>query len=186
MSLEELVSTYGYVAVAVGTFLEGETILVLGGVSAHRGYLELPWVIVCAFLGSFFGDQLYFYIGRTKGEQFLNKRPHWEQKSQRVLTLLETHQTSLILGARFMYGLRTVTPFFIGLAKISPLRFFLLDAIGALIWAIVVAYLGYAFGFAFQAMIPEVKHYEIAFFSSILGLGVAIWLVRRIRSRRGA
>jgi hypothetical protein len=32
MSLEELISTYGYVAIAMGTFLEGETVLILGGV----------------------------------------------------------------------------------------------------------------------------------------------------------
>jgi membrane protein DedA with SNARE-associated domain len=183
MSLEELISNYGYVAIAIGTFLEGETILILGGISAHRGYLELPWVIVCAFLGSFLGDQVYFYIGRTKGEQFLSKRPHWKAKSEKVLTLLNAHQTAVILGARFMYGLRTVTPFFIGLAKISPIRFLLLDAMGALVWAIVVAYLGYAFGYAFEAMVPAVEHYEIAFFSLIAGLGVAIWVVRKIRTR---
>lgn len=37
MTLESVVDTYGYVAVLVGTFLEGETILVLGGFAAHKG-----------------------------------------------------------------------------------------------------------------------------------------------------
>ena len=69
MSLEELVANYGYTAVAIGTFLEAETILLLGGFAAHRGLLELPWVIVCAFLGSFVGDQAFFYIGRMNGEK---------------------------------------------------------------------------------------------------------------------
>ena len=49
MTLESIVDTYGYLAVLLGTFLEGETILVLGGFAAHRGYLALPWVIVAAF-----------------------------------------------------------------------------------------------------------------------------------------
>jgi membrane protein DedA with SNARE-associated domain len=40
MTLESILDTYGYLAVLVGTFLEGETILVLGGVAAHRGYLQ--------------------------------------------------------------------------------------------------------------------------------------------------
>ena len=29
--LEKMVSHYGYIAIVIGTFLEGETILVLGG-----------------------------------------------------------------------------------------------------------------------------------------------------------
>ena len=71
MSLAEMVSTYGYAAIAIGTFLEGETVLILGGFAAYRGYLELPWVLVSAFIGTLLGDQLYFYIGRTKGHRFL-------------------------------------------------------------------------------------------------------------------
>ena len=38
INLEPLVSTYGYPALLVGTFLEGETILVIAGFLAHRGY----------------------------------------------------------------------------------------------------------------------------------------------------
>jgi membrane protein DedA with SNARE-associated domain len=37
MGLESLINTYGYLAILVGTLLEGETILVLGGFAAHRG-----------------------------------------------------------------------------------------------------------------------------------------------------
>jgi membrane protein DedA with SNARE-associated domain len=40
MTLESILDPYGYLAVLVGTFLEGETILVLGGFAAHRGYLQ--------------------------------------------------------------------------------------------------------------------------------------------------
>ena len=67
MSLEIFVKTYGYWALLVGTFFEGETILIIGGITAHLGYLELPIVILIAFIGSFSGDQLYFFIGRMKG-----------------------------------------------------------------------------------------------------------------------
>lgn len=74
ISLEELISTYGYAAVGIVTFLEGGTILIPGGFAAHRGYLELPWVIVCALLGTFIGDQFYFYLGRTRGRSALEKR----------------------------------------------------------------------------------------------------------------
>ena len=42
MTIESLVDAYGYLAVLVGTFIEGETILVLGGFAAARGYPGLP------------------------------------------------------------------------------------------------------------------------------------------------
>ena len=52
MTLESIVENYGYAALLVGTFLEGETILVIAGFLAHRGYLHLPWVFIVAFLVS--------------------------------------------------------------------------------------------------------------------------------------
>jgi membrane protein DedA with SNARE-associated domain len=76
MTLEQLVSDYGYAAILIGTFFEGEMVLILGGFAAHRSYLQLPWVIVCAFVGTLFGDQLFYYIGRFRGMRLLERRPH--------------------------------------------------------------------------------------------------------------
>lgn len=63
MTLDQLIDTYGYWAILVGTLLEGETILLLGGFAAYQGYLALPWVILAAFIGAFCGDQLFFFLG---------------------------------------------------------------------------------------------------------------------------
>jgi membrane protein DedA with SNARE-associated domain len=186
MSLEELISTYGYAAVGVGTFLEGETILILGGFSAHRGYLELPWVIVCAFFGALLGDQLYFYIGRTKGKDALKKRPQWKTKSEKVFVLLDKHQIWLILGFRFLYGLRTVTPFIIGASNISPSRFLIFNIIGASIWAQVIGISGYLFGRALEILIGDIKRYEFLIFAVLTGIGIVIWLVRFLKKRAAA
>lgn len=75
MDFHQLIIDYGYLALFIGTFLEGETILVIAGFLAHSGYLELHWVILSAFLGTFAGDQTFFYLGRFKGIAFLEKRP---------------------------------------------------------------------------------------------------------------
>jgi membrane protein DedA with SNARE-associated domain len=186
MSLEELVAQYGYVAIAIGTFLEGETILVLGGFAAHRGFLELPWVMVCAFLGSFAGDQTFFYIGRHNGTKLLNKRPHWKAKSGTVLTMLEKHQTLLILGFRFLYGIRSVTPFLLGAANVSRSKFFVLNMIGAAIWAVAVGSLGYYFGVAIEAVLGDIKHYELEFFAAIALVGLGFWLFRALTKKRAS
>lgn len=177
MTLAGLISTYGYFAVGVGTFLEGETILVLGGFAAHQGYLELPWVIICAFLGTLIGDQLYFHIGRIKGKDALEKRPHWKSKSEKIFSLLDKHHVWLILGFRFLYGLRTVSPFIIGASRVSPLRFLVLDIVGAAIWAIGIGVLGYLFGYTIEKIIGDIKKYELLFFAVIAGAGVFIWLL---------
>jgi membrane protein DedA with SNARE-associated domain len=184
MSLSELILTYGYAAIGIGTFLEGETILVLGGFAAHRGYLELPWVLVSAFLGTLFGDQLYFYIGRTKGQSVLDKRPVWKSKSEKVFSLLEKHQVLLILGFRFLYGLRTVTPFVLGASKIAPLYFTILNILGAFTWTIVIGVLGYLFGHAIEVIIGDIKSYELWLFIGLAALGVVIWSVHLLLKKR--
>lgn len=184
MILETLIRTYGYWAVLVGTFLEGETILVLGGLSAHLGYLKLSWVIAAAFCGTLAGDQLYFFLGRRHGRSWLERRPSWRARVAKVTALLERHQTWLTLGFRFLYGLRTVTPFAIGLSGVSAVRFALLNAIGALAWATAIAVLGYAFGRAVEAVIGEVKRYEVEIMGLVIMGGAAAWLLAWRRQRR--
>jgi membrane protein DedA with SNARE-associated domain len=187
VSLQELISNYGYAAIAVGTFFEGETILILGGFAAHRGYLELPWVVVSAFLGTLFGDQLYFYIGRSKGVSALAARPGWKAKSDKVFRLMNSHQTWLILGFRFFYGIRTVTPFLIGASRVSPLRFLVLNTIGGLVWAVAVGTLGYLFGQTLELIVADLKKYELFAFASLAGIGLLVWLFyqwRKLASTR--
>ena len=56
MNLPELIESYGYWAVLAGTLLDGESVLLLAGFAAHRGYLQLQDVIGVAIIGSFLGD----------------------------------------------------------------------------------------------------------------------------------
>src|SRR3990172_7601511 len=146
MNIEALLQTYGYYALFIGTFLEGETIIVLAGFLANQGYMELQWVILLAFLGSLSGDTLVFHIGRWKGRPFLARRPHWDKRADRVQRALDKYGTYAVLSFRFFYGLRNFTPFVIGSTGFSPRRFFLLNATGAAIWAVVVGSGGDIFG----------------------------------------
>jgi membrane protein DedA with SNARE-associated domain len=186
MSLEALISTYGYAAIAVGTFFEGETILVLGGFAAHQGYLKLPLVVVSAFFGTLLGDQLFFYIGRARGQDFLARRPRWKSRSEQVFSLLDKHQAWLILGFRFLYGLRTATPFVIGASGISPFRFLLLDGLGAGIWASVIGVLGYLFGYALESVLGNIKRYELGLFIGLAALMLLVWSVCMLTRKRAS
>lgn len=182
--LSEMIAKYGYLAVFVGTFFEGETILVLGGFAAHRGYLELPYVMLAAFVGTFLGDQLYYFIGRRWGVRLLDKRPRWRERSAKAMALLHKYDVIFILSFRFIYGVRSVSPFVIGMSGISPMRFMPLNLIAAFIWAIAVGLLGYLFGEVFQMYLAEIKQYEFYILGGIAGIGLLLWGRNLMRGRR--
>jgi membrane protein DedA with SNARE-associated domain len=184
MTLEWAVMNFGYPAVLAGTFFEGEIILVLAGFAAHRGYLSLPLVILAGFLGSLFGDQLYFFLGRRRGRGVLAKHPDWEGKIARFRRLMDRHNILIILAFRFLYGLRTVAPFAIGLSDISTRRFLILNMISAAVWAAVIGGLGYAFGHTMEILIDEIKRYELAVMAVLLMIAVLIYTVRWLRRRK--
>jgi membrane protein DedA with SNARE-associated domain len=181
---EALLKTYGYLAVFIGTFAEGETILILAGFAAHGGYLALPWVILAAFIGGLCGDQLFFYLGRTHSRRFLARRPLWKERVYKAQRLLERFQTPLILGFRFLYGTRTVIPFVIGMSSVPTKRFILLNAISALIWASIVGTGGYLFGNILESILGNIKHYERFIIAAIAVIGIALWALHRYRYRK--
>ena len=178
---EELIANYGYIAVLIGTFFEGETILLIAGFFAHLGYLKLSYVIAAAFAGSLAGDQLFFYAGRIKGIELVNKRPVLRSKAERIFKLMHRHQTVLILGFRFLYGFRTITPVVLGASGISPVRFLILNICGALLWAVIIGVSGYYFGKALELLIGNIKQYEFWVITALLLTSFAVWIVDRWR-----
>ncbi len=184
--MEQFLQHYGYWAVLLGTAVEGETILILAGFAAHRGYLDLPLVILAAFAGSLTGDQFFFYLGRRHAGALIRHRPAWSAKLERARGLMERHRTPLILGFRFLYGLRTVMPFAIGVSRIPVASFVLLNTAGALVWAAAVGGGGYLFGNALELLLGNLKRYEPALFGLIAvgGAGAWVWGVYMQRRRR--
>ncbi|UCH53993.1 MAG: DedA family protein [Pseudomonadota bacterium] len=186
MSLEELIQNYGYLAILVITFIEGETIVILAGIAAHLGYLDINLVALTAIAGSFAGDQLWFYIGRHWGPKIIAKRLSWQEGAEKVYKHLHRHQYWLILTFRFYYGLRNVTPFVVGSAGIPRLRFFTLNLIGAIVWAFIFAYTGFFVGEAFKYFIDDYHRYALYVLGGLVVVGLAIWIITMWRHRRHA
>ncbi len=182
--LESFLHSYGYPVIIIGAFFEGETVMVLAGVAAHLGYLSLDWVMLCGFGGTLFGDQLYFYLGRRHGKKTLAKHPSWQKKTIRVFDILHRHQNLLILSFRFLYGIRTVTPFVIGMSEVAYLRFTLLNVTGAAIWAAGIALAGYYFGHAVEIILGDIKKYEVEVMAAIIITACMIWIIYFYRSRK--
>jgi membrane protein DedA with SNARE-associated domain len=179
MTLELFISTYGYAAIAAGAFFEGETILVLGGLAVHQGYLAMPGLLASAYLATLASDQIYFHLGRSKGPALLERRPSWKARSDKVFSLLRRHQSLVAVTFRFFYGLRAMVPFALGTTGIPRLRFLALDMIGAGAWVCLFGTLGYLFGRTIDVLIGDIKRYEAGFFAAVALAGALVWLVHR-------
>lgn len=181
--MEHLIATYGYSIIAIGTFFEGETILLVAAFLAHQKYLNLYIVILAAFAGSFTGDQLYYFIGRSKSSFIRNKFRRSQKRIERFQILLKKYDIYIILAFRFIYGLRTIAPFAIGMSGVSVLKFFILNLISAVLWAISIGLLGFYFGHTVEIIIGDIKKIEIVL-SVIACLIIIIFIVRKIIIRK--
>jgi membrane protein DedA with SNARE-associated domain len=184
--ITQFVEHYGYAVLVAGTFLEGETVLVLGGLAAKLGYLHLPAVMAAGFAGTLLGDQLYFQLGRRHGPWILARRPGWRVSADRAFALVERHPDLIILAFRFLYGLRTVTPFVLGMSRVPAWRYTLLNAAGGLVWAVAVAGAGYLLGNAAEVFLGQLKRYEGAVVAAVALAGAVVWVVHLARTRRRA
>lgn len=181
--IEALIEDYGYLAVLVGTFFEGETVLVLGGLAAQHGFLRLDGVMAVAFLGSFCGDQTWFLLGRRYGGRWLAARPSLAARVERVTRLLDRNATLFILGFRFVWGLRSVSPLAIALSRVPTARFFVLNLIAAAIWAVAVGLLGYLFGHAVELALGNLRQIEEWLLAAAALLGLSYLVGRFVWTR---
>jgi membrane protein DedA with SNARE-associated domain len=183
MNLSTLIETHGYWLLAIGCLLEGETILLLAGFAAHRGYLNPYAVLAIASMAGFTGDQFFFWMGRRHGNYVLARWPSVTAQSERLHRLMERFHAAVIIGVRFAYGLRIAGPVLLGMSPIKSLKFGLLNALGAVIWAILIGSIGWVFGSAAEIALGKVRHYEGWLLLGLATAGLVFWWVKSRRSR---
>jgi len=183
--LEVILAQYGLVAVFIGTFFEGEIVVIAGGLLARLDFLSLPLVLVTAFMATFLGDQFFFYLGRKKGTAFLEKkgRHHWRKRAEKVHDLIHNHQNKILFGYRFLYGLRIPTLFAIGTSELSTKKFVLLNLVNSVIWSCLFVFGGYFFGDLFTLIIDNIKMYERELLLGVAIVGVIVWIWSLIKNR---
>jgi membrane protein DedA with SNARE-associated domain len=157
LALEAIITRYGLLAILAGAGIEGEAVVITGGILAHRGLLPIWGVAVTAAIGSCLIDQLWFLLGRyfrnSRWVSAAKRRPAF----QRALHILEKHPTPFILAFRFIYGMRTVSPIAIGTSAIPARTFVPLNMVAAAVWGPAIAWLGYLFGKALDPWLHDVK-----------------------------
>lgn len=180
--MESWIARLGYLAVALGTLIEGETALIAGGVAAQRGLLQLPLVVLAGFAGAFISDQTWFRVGERVGKQVFERYPAVGAKATIATRALERWGALFVIGFRFVYGARTVSPVLLGAASYPRRRFLALNALGGALWAVVFGYLGFGAGAVVTKAFEQLSTSQVVAIS--VALVAAALLAWRVIARR--
>lgn len=181
--MEEWLQQYGaiavYLTVFVGSFVEGESVILLGCALAYKyEQISLPMLMLLAFLGSLGADQILFFVGRHYGPRLIETRESLKAASERVFYHLHKHRTLFILSFRFIYGIRVASSIIIGAAGVPVRTFAILNVIAAAIWSVLSCSAGYLIGYFFvddiEAFIAKVAEYQEYAVLGVLGIAVLI------------
>jgi membrane protein DedA with SNARE-associated domain len=181
--LREYLQVHGYWVLFIGTFLEGEAILIFAGFLAFQGYLSIYGVILSAFAGSFLGDQFYFHVGRLKGQALLRVFSSMARKFRKALRIIERYGSFVAFVSRYTYGFRILLPIILGMTKLSSRRFLILNLLSALSWAIIFSLLGFFFGKGASFFVDDLERYEPYLLLVLAALTGCMWLSHFVASR---
>jgi len=150
---QQLVEQYGYWAVFIWTFIEGETVFIAAAALAAAGMME-PWkVIVVAASGAYAGHLVFFAIGRWKGLELIESVPSLNRHYPKANIVLDRYAHWSIFIFQYLYGTRLVAAILFGCSSIGFARFALLQIVNCLIWALVIYSVGHLLGMAGAAIL---------------------------------
>lgn len=188
------VTAYGLVFIVLllagfGLPLPEDIPLVMGGVLVHRGQADLWVMIITGYLGIIIGDSIMFWLGRRFGSNpnavpRLLRRVVTAERRAWVEGLFHKHGEKLVLAARFLPGVRTVTYFTAGSVGMHYPKFALYDSLAALASAPLFVVLGYKFGADIESLTARIARGERNVIIAILAMIVVVVLVSRWRSKR--
>lgn len=145
-----LIDKYGYLAILVGTLVEGEIFLTLGGVFARQGVMSMTGVVLMAIGGSFASHTLFYFLGRWRGLSLIQRFPRLEAGYPRAHVLAQKFGPPCILVVQFLYGMRLVTCLTLGILRLRMGAFIFWQLLSCTVWALIMALGGYLCGAAVE------------------------------------
>ena len=158
--MEAYVAKYGYIGIFIGTFFEGETTVLLGGIFSRLQYMDLNKVILWAFLGTFVGDCTFFSLGRFYGKNVVEKYEFLRSKVPLANRIIRKHGNLIIFMIRFLVGIRAVILVLLGCTDIRFSRFVVFNAVNSILWSILVTLIGYLFGNIVYVFVSDMNRYQ--------------------------
>lgn len=134
---------------AVGFFLPGDSLLVVSGLFAAAGKLNVSLVMLAFFLGSVIGDSTGYWTGRAMGKTLFNRedsrifKPSRVEKAKRFF---DKYGVKTVILARFVPIVRTFAPLVVGATEMPYIKFLTFSIIGGLLWISTMVLAGYFLG----------------------------------------
>jgi len=174
---------FGEAALFIGFVLPGETSVIVAGVVASQGRVNV--VVLCALVvvAAIIGDTVGYEVGRHYGKSLMTlpilNRRHVEL--ERALDGLRRRGVIYVFVGRFTAFLRAVMPGLAGMSRMRYRRFLAANASGALIWGVSFTLVGY---FAGSALTSIEKYSGWATTSLLVLIVVALVSYHFIKKRR--
>ena len=151
----------------VTPFLPGDSLIFAAAALSVAGALNIYALVGVLMVAAILGDTANYQIGRIFGNKLITigggkliKKEHLDKTN----TFYEKYGAKTIIFARFIPIVRTLAPFVAGIGKMHYKKFISFNAIGGILWVLLVSALGYFFG-----NIPVVKkNFEIVIIAIIV------------------
>ena len=173
---------YVETGIMLGFFLPGDSFLFSAGlVAMSNKSIDISLLCLVVFLGAFIGDQTGYVIGRKYGRPYIDKKnsPKLQGLIQRAERFYEQSGWWAVVAARYFPWIRTFVPPIAGAAKMRYYSFLAANAVGALLWAVLITLAGY-----YAATIPLVKSSSYALAIFFISASLISSVVGYLRRRR--
>lgn len=171
----------------VGVPLPEDVALITGGFLVYKGAAQLPIMIGVAFIGILGGDTFAFLLGRHLGTHLSERWPLryivTPTKRRKVEKLFARYGEKIIVAARFMPGVRAVTYFIGGAARMRYRRFITFDGMAATASAPIFVGLGFLFGDNIDGLVQRVRRGQLTVLLLIAGAIALLYLGRYVWQR---
>jgi membrane-associated protein len=166
----------------VGLVAPGETAVVLGGVVAAEGGVDLLPMLAITWAAAALGDLASFALGRRLLIEHGPRIGVTAPRLERVETFFGRHGGKAILLGRFIGLVRAVAPFLAGASAMRLRSFLPWSVLGTGLWAATFTLVGYAFHDSFSAAAGNLTHG--AFALALIAAAIFAFRARQRAHRR--
>jgi membrane protein DedA with SNARE-associated domain len=170
----------------VGLVAPGETAILVGGLVAGQGKIDVLVLIGIVWAAAVGGDVTSYLVGRRLGRAFLERHgPKVKITPDRLVQVerfFARHGGKAILLGRFIGLVRAISPFVAGASRLPFGRFLPYDVVGAGLWGTTYVLLGYLFWRSFDRL-TKIAGQGALVLGTIIVLGVAVVWLRKPEHR---